>query len=280
MRSFLVISILLVAGFFVARRAWNLSERSPASGLSATDPGVMAKTFPPAPAEDLPEEFYISQGMPALGSGWDAPALVQVATALRTIAGTRPLALPGPSTAYGKAFFNKLLHTTRLFPLLSPENKVATYNAFITIFPAFTAAPVNGTPPDRELALLTGMEFELIAGFTEDPAFVKDPRLQKTRASTDLNGNTLIARGENIHFIGHPGLVSVDVAHRLQLIGDTALFRPEARALALNRISPHLPTIISRLGLTNIRPVLEKNLAAETEAGVRDYYTALLLRIP
>jgi hypothetical protein len=75
-------------------------------------------------------------------------------------------------------------------------------------------------------------------------------------------------------------MIAMDVESRLKLIGDTTLFRPEARALALSRIALHLPTIVSRLGLTNLRPVLEKNQAAETDATVRAYYTALLQRIP
>jgi hypothetical protein len=64
------------------------------------------------------------------------------------------------------------------------------------------------------------------------------------------------------------------------MIGDNNLFGPEARVLALSRISLHLPTIINRLSLTTIRATLAANMRTETDAQVREYYNALLLRVP
>lgn len=286
MRTLLLISVLLIAGFFIFRQqsdspAEPVQIEPPVVALPPADAAMpIATPSTPRPADDLTEAFYAGYGMPALGSGWDATALTQVAATLRKIGQNRPLALPGPGTDYGKAFFTKLLQTTQRFHLLSPENKVATYNAFTGIPPVFSVARIDGRPRDRELALLTGLEFELIAGFAEDPSFVKDPRAQKSRSMQDLSGNTIVARASNIHFIGHTATVAQDVERRLKMIGNPALFGTEARALALSRISQHLPTIVSRLALTNIRPILEANRTTETDAKVREYYNALLMRIP
>jgi hypothetical protein len=286
MRIVLLISGLLIAGFFLVRNKPGApvepSGTEPTMGAQprAAAPAVIVKLSAARPVEDLKEQIYKDYGMPALDSAWDAAALKQVAAALRNLRQNRPLALPGPDTNYGKAFFNKLLYTTKRFHLLSPENKVTTYNAFTGIFPEFAVAPIDGRPRDRELALLTGMEFELIAGFTEDPSFVKDIRTQKYRSMQDLSGNTIIAKASNIHFIGQAATIAQNVEQRLKMIGDKNLFGPEARVLALSRISLHLPTIINRLSLTTIRATLEANLRTETDAQVREYYNALLLRVP
>lgn len=286
MRTLFIILVLLIAGFFLLRP----QPKDPAGPLEIKPltvtqaPGaaapVIAKPSAP-PAGGLNESIYTGYGMPALDRAWDAAALRHIATTLGTIGRSNPTALPSPETDYGRAFFNKLIYTTKRFHLLSPENKVATYNAFTGIAPAFSSAPAaKGRPRDRELALLTGIEFELIAGFTEDPSFIKDPRTQKSRTMQDLSGNTMVAKASTIHFFGPTSMIAQDVERRLKMIGDTATFGADARLLALSRISPHLPTIVSRLDLTNIRPVLEANRAAEPDAQIREYYNTLLLRIP
>lgn len=280
MRALFFILVLLVAAFiFVSKRAATPAE-SPKNEPSAAAAASIATLPAPPPAEALNEAAYASYGMPALHAGWDSKALQQVTIALINIGQNRPRALPGPDTDYGKAFFTKLAQTTKRFHLLSPENKVATYNAFTRIFPAFSIGRSDGRPRDRELALLTGLEFELIAGFSEDPSFIKDVSARKARSMQDLDGNILIATASNIHFIGQTATIAQDVEQRLKMIGDTAAFRPEARALALSRISLHLPTIVRRLGLTHIRPILETNRTKEPDLQVREYYNALLLRIP
>ncbi len=286
MRTLFIILVLLIAGFFLLRP----QPKDPAGPmeikpLTVTQaPGTaaaLAVAKPSAPqAGGLNESIYTGYGMPALDSAWDAAALRHISTTLGNIGRSNPTALPSPETDYGKAFFNKLIYTTKRFHLLSPENKVATYNAFTGIAPALSSAPAKGRPRDRELALLTGIEFELIAGFTEDPAFVKDPRTQKSRTMQDLSGNTIVAKASTIHFFGTTSMIAQDVERRLKMIGDTATFGADARLLAVSRISPHLPTIVSRLDLTNIRPILETNRAAEPDAQIREYYNTLLLRIP
>jgi len=291
MRTLLLLIVLLAAGFWLLQKLprTSISSLSPAASSSSAPANApqprpsgapQTSTTPAQAAEDWDEATYIKYGMPPLSDAWDAEALNKIAVALRNIGHNRPRALPSPDTAYGKAFFNQLRHTVKRFHLMSADKKVATYNAFANVIPAFNMGRSQARPRDKELALLTGLDFELLAGFTEDALYVKDPGSVPTRTITDLAGNQLTARSAHIYALGRTANIADDIERQLKFISDPAAFRPEARALALSLIAQHLPVLVRRLNLTTIRPLLEAHRAAEPDPNVRAYYDTLLSRLP
>lgn len=286
MRTFFLLLFVIGAGVFIFRdHKWFPSEnkdgKKPVT-VAAHAPNAAPATPAPAaaPAEVLSEDAYITFGMPPLSSAWDAATLKTVSAALHNINIKRPRAMPGPDTEYGRAFFAKLRYTVGRSHLLSPENKVASYNAFRGIMAEFGGGSTKERPRDREVALLIGLQCELIVGMIEDPEFVKDAQAVKTRTLKDMNGNVTIYTPSYVHFMDSAATMSGDIAANITAIGNGSNYRPEARALALSHLSLHLPKIAQRLDMKNIRPILVQNRNNEPDPTLRAQYDSLILRMP
>ncbi len=276
MRSLLVL-ILLAGGY------WLYDHFVPPSKApkSTAQPSASVKT-PPRPdffSEEFPESYYLAWGIPSLNDPWDAAALTNLAKALEAVRSKNVRHLPGAQSAYGKAFFAKLRYTAQRFHLQSSTNKVASYNGFNDLLPVYVKARIEGLRCDMEVALLVGLTFELMAGFSEDQQFVRDLAQQTTRISRDLDGRYWEYRGTVIHSEGSTRQNSREVQTLLHLIADPVALRPEARILALSHASIHLPTIVRRMGLYGIASTLKKHRAAETDPQARAYYDALIDRL-
>lgn len=286
MRVIIILAILLGAGYLWVDHLQHPTASSPevASPVTAS-PEELAAIFPeaqtpPAPPVATPTEAdYLAWGVPSLNDGWDAPTLKKVCVSLGHIKAKNPSNLPGAQSAYGKAFFSKLRYTVQRFHLLSPGNKVASYNALNGLLPLYIGARKSGVQCDMEMALLIGLHFELLAGFAEDPLFVKSLSQRSHRISRDLDGNILIASSAAIYRDANSWLQAHEIKTLLDLLADPAAFRPEARILGLSHVSLHLPTIARRMELTGIVPTLIKNQANETNAQARAYYATLIARL-
>ncbi len=273
-----VLLLLLCGGFYLVTnyeairdRATSMRSRLVTSIASRKHPGGTR-------AAPLSAADYERHGVPALDGAWDAVALKSLTIALRRVSsGQQPL--PGPDSEYGKAF-GKLRYTAMRFHHLSGENKNPVYNAFIDILPIYIEAHNKGHRCDLEMALLIGLEFELIAGLAEDQLFVKNSRHMRTRTGMDLDRRILIVSPSWIGFSETSGTISETIRERLKMLADPRAFRPEARVLGFNYISLHLPTIVRRVGLINVREQLAEHRAAETNEQARSYYDVMLNRIP
>lgn len=286
MRAIIILAILLGAGYLWVDHLQHPTASSPKVATPVTaSPEELAAIFPeaqtpPAPPVATPTEAdYLAWGMPSLNDGWDAPTLKKVCVSLGQIKAKNPANLPGSQSAYGKAFFSKLRHTAQRFHLLSPDNKVASGKAFDGLLPLYIGARKSGVQCDMEVALLIGLHFELLAGFAEDPLFVKSLSQRSRRISRDLDGNTLIAQSAALYLDSSPWHQANQIKTLLDLLADPATLRPEARILGLSHVSLHLPTIARRLELTGIVPTLIKNQANETDAQARAYYATLIARL-
>lgn len=286
MRAIIILAILLGVGYLLVD---HLQHPTASSTVVATpmaaSPAELAAIFPEAQTPSAPsvatptEADYLAWGVPSLNDGWDAPTLKKICVSLGHIKAKNPANLPGAQSAYGKAFFSKLRHTAQHFHLLSPSNKVASGNAFDGLLPLYIGARKSGVQCDMEMALLIGLHFELLAGFAEDPLFVKSLSQRSHRISRDLDGNTLIASSAVIYRDANSWLQAHEINTLLDLLADPAAFRPEARILGLSHVSLHLPTIARRMELTGIVPTLIKNQANETNAQARAYYATLIARL-
>lgn len=272
MRTFILLLIIFSAGFYLVKNHERvLGKFRPPESARDTRP-TPPKREEISHGEALTAADYAGFGLPSLDVGWDATALKKLTFALQLLASAKPHALPTADTDYGKAFFRKLSYTVDRFPLLSSDHKVKTYNAFLPLLPIYAKAHNKGGPRrDLELALLIGLEFKLIVSYTEDHLFVKDLTDVKTRSHVDLDHNLIVARPASIFFRETRESISKSIKESLDMLADAAVFRPEARMLALSHISRHLPAIALRLDLKNMREVLTRLRARETHAQARAY---------
>lgn len=278
MRAFLVLIVLAGGGYwFFDRLDLEPFRMGPSASGPAASGKPAAQTEPLT--EDLPEAHFRAFGMPDLNTAWDAPALKTICESLDEVCTANPRNLPGARSAYGKAFFSKLRYTVQRFHLQSSTNKVATYNAFNDLLPVYIKARKAGVQCDMEIALLVGLTFEIMTGFSEDQQFVRDISRRSTRISRDLDGNYWEVWGSSIHPLGTPRETEREVQLLLHLMANPDALRPEARILALSHVSLHLPTLVRRMGFTSIRPTLTKLRAAEMNPQARDYYDAMITRL-
>lgn len=282
MRHFLVIVLLLGAACWLFTR---IDTKPLENAFSPTAPAVPAKSAPaPAPTSrplnhDKSEAYYLALGMPDLNAGWDGPALAKIAKVLETIRAADPRDLPGARSAYGKAFFSKLRYTTQRFHLQSSEQKIASINAFTRALPVYGKAMDAGFECDMETALLIGLWFEMVAGFSEDQQFIQDLSLRRPRIARDLDGNLWEYRGTVIYLEGANRDTEHTVHSLLSIVAHPQALSTEARVLALSHISLHLPTLVRRLKFRGVLSTVTGHRDAERDAQVRALYDTLVVRL-
>lgn len=279
MKKLLVLLLLLGGAGYWAWTSGKLNGRSWIEPMaSARQPEKATASTVAEPEADVLAQWH-SCGMPSLDANWDAQQLRGVVEALRQLKARSPAHLPDARSAAGKAFFSKLRYTAGRFHLLGSLHKISTYNAFREILPVYAKGPSFGRSRDLEVALLIGLQVELIAGVMQDQAYVKNISDRTTRTSGSLDGGTWIMSGEAISFAGGARGLETDTRELLQTLSNRGAFGPEARKLALSLLVPHLPIIARRADMNDLGPLVQKQRAQETDPEVRAYYDTLLARL-
>lgn len=273
MKALLLFSLILSAGYLIITRYKPLSIEKPVAIKE------VAPVATPPPLVELTESHYIGLGLPSLTEAWDAEAITRIKRALLHIRSNTPADLPNAGTNYGKAFFGKLRHTVQRFHFLPGDKKHAFYNAFLGLRPIYSTTENTYVRYDREVALLVGLQFELLAGVTEDQHFVAHRSLNKNRISRDLDGNTIVVRGIAIYLEGGTHMLERDVRSLLNVLADPATLRPEARILGLSYVSSHLPAIARHIKASGVIHTLKQHRANEDNAEVKAYYDTIIARL-
>ena len=238
---------------------------------------------PTSPQGNKPESRYLSVWqscqMPALNDAWDTTKLLSVGSALKQLQANHPNYLPDAQSAAGKAFFSKLCYTVGRFHLLRGQDKIPAYNAFKEFLPIYVKSHTRGRPRDLEIALLIGLQIEMIAGITEDQEFESDLSNRTTRTAGSLDGGIWTMRGSAIGFQGGARGLEKDTHDLLKAIGDQKTLRTDARKLVLGYLGLHLPTIARQTKMSDLRPLVQSLRDRENDAEVRAHYDTLLTRL-
>lgn len=281
MRPVLILLAVIAVGYFAFPHLEKLLPRSrPAAASASARPPSLVSRPEMLPASDLTEADYLAWGMPSLNDFWDSRALSRVHEALDKIRAQNIRHLPGANSAYGKAFFGKLRSSVTGFFRLSTTNKVSTYNAFGTLIPVYGAALNAGLQCDMEIALLIGLQFELMTAFMEDQHFISERSRISIRVSRDLEGNIWHHSGKAIFPLESPYSMQQGIEILLDALANQTALRPEARVLGLSYVSRHLPAIVRRMHFSTLDRRLLKNRAVETNEQARAYYDSMLDRWP